>query len=520
MEQNSLISLVTSFFSSPKSTGSVYQDSVVVKPVDDGLTGVARYLGEKPAVSSVTAYLENLQNLAEDENETGVSKYLAAIEKQEVAAAIIAKYLEDQEALKAQKEQEALEKQGTSVTRYLRGLSPETEVEEELEVVVQTGVSKYLEAQDEILRQQEEQRAIELAELEKLKAAKLAKQEEKKAARLAEREKYLERWKQELQAWEQIDRNKAEQKTIGQINLDVKESAVPETVIAESLVEPVVDDTPPTTRVEEYLNKNNASVSGVARYLAQQEVKPKASSVTKYLVNKKVKDVDLTGVDKYMVEKSKIPETSSVTRYLINQELDKIKNTKTVSKVEKYLQQEALQASKLEAEKIIAKYLEEQRMLFKKRAIEAEKAELEQALALAEAQKTADVAAGLDESATSVSRYIAQQEILNQDKPIATGVDRYIAKQLIANSNKPELTGVAKFVAEQEIAEKANEAKTGVEKYLRDREKDEILHPVEVVTESSVSKYIDSHKDEPAVSGVEKYLVQKEKARAADEAAV
>lgn len=519
MEQNSLISLVTSFFSSPKSTVSVYQDSVVVKPVEDGLTGVARYLGEKPAVSSVTAYLENLQSLAEDENETGVSKYLAAIEKQEVAAAIIAKYLEDQEALKAKKKQEAIEKQGTSVTRYLRSLSPETEVEEKLEVVVQTGVSKYLDAQEEILRQQAEQRAIELAELEAQKAAKLAKQEEKKAARLAEREKYLERWKQEEQAWQQPEGNKAEQEPIEQIDLVEKESAVPVPEIAEN-VEPVVDDTSFTTGVAEYLNKNNESVSSVARYLAQQEVKPKVSGVTKYLINKEVNDVDLTGVDKYMVEQSKIPETSSVTRYLINQELDKIKNTKTVSKVEKYLQQEALQASKLEAEKIIAKYLEEQRMLFKKRAIEAEKAELEQALALAEAQKTADVAAGLDESATSVSRYIAQQEILNQDKPVVTGVDRYIAKQLIADSNKPELTGVAKFVAEQEMAEKANEAKTGVEKYLRNKEKDAILHPDEVVIESSVSKYIDSHKNEPAVSGVEKYLVQKEKASAADEAVV
>jgi hypothetical protein len=120
---------------------------------------------------------------------------------------------------------------------------------------------------------------------------------------------------------------------------------------------------PQPSNVAKYLSKQAAlnalqvkhskvEVSGVAKYLQNQENLPQPSRVAKYMAKqaaidaltaKKIKQPSpLTGVAKYLDDQASQPQISRVAKYMVRQALvEKQKTTAIETGVEKYMRHQA-----------------------------------------------------------------------------------------------------------------------------------------------------------------------------------
>lgn len=147
-------------------------------------------------------------------------------------------------------------------------------------------------------------------------------------------------------------------------------------------------------------------VSGVAKYLQAREQQP-VSGVAKYMLKKSIAqrqskqeaDVAQTGVEKYLKNQKPAPALSGVAKYLKQQE-----NLPQPSRVEKYMTRQAILAKQAKANEVPVK-------------------------------------------TTGVDRYLKQQENL----PKTSRVSRYITRQALVEKQKPVVarTGVEKYVRSQ-----------------------------------------------------------------------
>jgi hypothetical protein len=189
-------------------------------------------------------------------------------------------------------------------------------------------------------------------------------------------------------------------------------------------------------------------LSGVARYLKNQEQNP-TTGVTKYLLRQAIsvnlnepgnKQSELTSVDKYLKNQKSLPGLSGVAKYLKHQE-----SLPQPSKVAKYMAKQSALAS-LEVKPVnkdittgVSKYMQRLESL---------------------------------PQPTKVAKYMAKQAAQavtntkhSEDRSITTGVEKYLLQQ----ASQPTISKVAKYMARQALIGKQATVNTGtgVDRYLK-----------------------------------------------------
>ncbi len=260
------------------------------------------------------------------------------------------------------------------------------------------------------------------------------------------------------------------------------------------------------TSVGRYLQNNPPKeVTSVNRYLAKQILELKNSPIA-------------TGVKKYLMKQaltSKKSSTSRVSHYIAKQHV-KGKNTRSSSSVSKYIFKKLLEAREKAPKTGVEKYLAKIEANIKKaealaliEKYQAEEAKAAKLKAENEAQKS-EISDRHDEkndsevSGSSVSQYLGGKK----DR-VATGVAKYLANQIVLQKNKPPVSSVQKYLKKQILSQKLDQNKSSVEHYLENRAGSN----QKLVPKTSVSKYLTKKSilggGFPRSSGVSKYLVRK-----------
>jgi hypothetical protein len=347
-------------------------------------TGVAKYLSEKSAITSVEKYLKKHPH----DPATGVSKYVAKrILSNKPSVTRVSKYITKHSVL--QKEKSGI----SSVERYVvkQALKPK---------VVLTGVAIYLRNKDK----QEQER------LPKTTVAKFLWQKEialKKQVAQALIKKYVEAEKEAAKL--------------------AAENPQPEENHSE---EEVFD--PASTGVAKYLAKKTTErkhlATGVSKYVAkkrtQENSSPALTGVEKYLLKMAVAPKPaLTRVDKYVVKKglqaSASPVTTRVEKYLARKEVLQNGQSK-ISSVQKYL----LKLSILKPKSISEKTTNHESI-----------------------NNPVDEHVESVSQVTGVEKYLQQKAEQQPQEAKLSKVEQYLAQKALKESNKEKiLTGVERYL--------------------------------------------------------------------------
>ncbi|MGR8940180.1 MAG: hypothetical protein ACU83V_10715 [Gammaproteobacteria bacterium] len=240
--------------------------------------------------------------------------------------------------------------------------------------------------------------------------------------------------------------------------------------------------------VSKYLKKKSfAPVTGVGKYLVQQSIKGRevirVSGVSRYLARFD-KEMPASGVDKYVAKqiiKAKyLPKRTGVGKYITRLEIAEAKRA-ALTGVAKYQAEQDMLQRKLDAQKLIERYREEEARLL------AEKAAALAAETDAIGENIEPVEIPQEPAETRVGRYFQQKMTIDSHKPPVSKVAKYIAQQVVRDSLKPRQSGVARYIVKSRVYSPKPVA-SGVAKYL------------EVQAELAKSK--------PAFSGVAKYLIR------------
>ena len=268
------------------------------------------------------------------------------------------------------------------------------------------------------------------------------------------------------------------------------------------------------------IGNKNVSTTGVALYLLST---PLVSGVAKYL--KKQEKQAMTGVAKYVlrqtIENRNAPPVTGVTKYLANAAKQAPARKKTC--IDKYLANQAQAEQNLSALTGVARYEAEQAFLVRKKAAAAlaqryreEEAEASLAKAAALAESQALSVANNEEAmvveqiaATRVGRYLQEQaQHVKNTKP--TGVSKYLAQQIIIDSQKPAISKVSRYLRSHKSATKKPNL-TGVALYLSKQQSVPKVAPTPKVklVQSGVARYLEEQATQaikPSLTGVAKYM--------------
>lgn len=227
-------------------------------------------------------------------------------------------------------------------------------------------------------------------------------------------------------------------------------------------------------------SRDPSGLSGVARYLNNQEVASLANRKTKELENQGA-DYKVSGVARYLINQEQNP-TTSVTKYLLRQAISVNQKEpgniqSELTSVDKYLKS---QKSKPGLSGV-AKYLKHQESLPQPSKVAKYMAKQSALASLETKSANKDITTGVSKymqrleslpQPTRVAKYMAKQAAQavanpkqSDDRLITTGVEKYLLQQ----SSKPAISKVAKYMARQALLGKQVTAKTGtgVDRYLQ-----------------------------------------------------
>lgn len=263
---------------------------------------------------------------------------------------------------------------------------------------------------------------------------------------------------------------------------------------------------PVATGVDKYLkNHRQHEVTGVDKYVARRILadpdRPSATSVTKYLQEKreKTKPSSTSGVAKY-VSKQVLRSTdrtvpTGVEQYVakrLKAEKEKIAGN---TGVDKFLLAKERAARKAAAEKLVAYYIEKE---------EAERVAAAAQMPENDIEPSNEVEA-MSADATGVDKYLVLRKN-SQASGKATGVAKYVAKKIAWANNQPAKTGVSKYLQKQSLQIKP--PSTSVSRYLLKQK----YAPKSVIETTGVDKYLERKETLSSVagkySGVAKYIAK------------
>ena len=367
--------------------------------VEEPATGVARYIGgqaviesELPLLTGVEMYLQDCDAARSGSTLTGVGAYVDQAELQNEAAAIIAKYQQQDEV----QEEEVLALEITGVANYIEVNILNVEAE-----AAATGVVGYLD----------------------------------KAAKIAEAEAIVAKFLERQQALAEADK-------------------------------------PVLSSVAQYIdtleNVDKAAASGVTAYMEKSVIDAEVADIIKRFIERELAVKEQAAAAKPQVNRKSVVKIrhriSSVDKYISKLEPEITTVSSELSGVERFVVEQELEAKRLEADEIIARYL-------------ARQAELSEApITISGVARYIDNLPEVDAAmfdVSSVSRYLAKQpvaivvdEIPEVDSE--TSVSRYLADNADNYDQARSKTGVAAYLANQIIAASQGpvEQLSGVDQYM------------------------------------------------------
>lgn len=366
----------------------------LIKPENEGLTSVGKYLATVPIVTSVAKYLKK-QELHQP---SGVEKYLlrqAIAEKNTSGPTSVSKYL-----AKAQKESQKQQK--TSVDKYLTNLEFSSKKPASL-----TGVAKYAAEQNLIEKQKAAAALVKRYKEQEAVSALAAKEAAEIAAIEVSKLKYQKMTEMEITAATGVGRylQALQAKTVNRPKTTGVAKYLAKKIIADSQ-KPVLSSVAKYLRDQSLAENKKPVLTGVARYLSKQ---PK--STTSSESRKEIKII--SGVAKYLtaleMQENAKPVLSGVAKYLEKQSQNESNNVKLIGQIteesHRTVEGEFIPAQEFPAKETgVSKYLQRQ------------------------TGNMETVATDKMSALTGVAKYLNKQSqntsLISVTKP--TGVDRYL----------------------------------------------------------------------------------------------